>query len=223
MSWPGTRDEARGGPGPAPRQVRAESVSAPVLPLFAAPSRAGTALGAGYVDFGGYVVALTRPGRPRMPNGIECAASPAAGEACWIGGGRMLAGGLEVLPGPAWDPVPEARLRPPPPEGPVEVDVLRLAGRGDGLTPAGDDLLAGYAAALVLFGGRRGEAEAIAEVAAPRTTALSATLLRHAARGELPEPAHALLERGDPEPLLRFGHSSGRCILKGLAAGAAAC
>jgi hypothetical protein len=93
----------------------------------------------------------------------------------------------------------------------------RLAGRGPGLTPAGDDLLAGYAAGLVLWHRRHEEAQAIADAAAPLTTLLSGTLLRHAARGELPEAAHALLERGDPEPLRRFGRSSGRVLMLGLA------
>jgi hypothetical protein len=72
-------------------------------------------------------------------------------------------------------------------------------------------------AGLTLFQGRMAEARDLAATAASRTTSLSATLLRHAADGELPEPAHALLERGDPEPLRRFGQSSGRCLLLGLA------
>src|SRR5437588_64061 len=114
------------------------------------------------------------------------------------------------------DPIPTARVRLAI-EPRFQPDPERLAGRGGGLTPAGDDLLAGYAAGLVLFHGDRRAAHAIALAAAPRTTALSATLLRHAARGELPEPAHALLEHGDPNPLRTFGHSSGRALLVGLA------
>jgi hypothetical protein len=106
------------------------------------------------------------------------------------------------------------RLRADPP---LAVDPRALAGRGGGLTPYGDDVLAGYAAGLVLWRGAREAARAIVDAAAPRTTLLAATLLRHAARGELPEPAHALLERADPEPLCRFGHSSGRGLLLGLA------
>lgn len=85
------------------------------------------------------------------------------------------------------------------------LEPLRLAGRGSGLTPAGDDILAGYSAGLTLFHGLTEEAAAMAELTAPRTTALSATLVGHAARGKLPEPAHALLERGDSRPLRRFG------------------
>jgi hypothetical protein len=78
-------------------------------------------------------------------------------------------------------------------------------------------VLAGYAAGLFLWRGARVQAQAIADAAAPRTTLLAATLLRHGAHGELPGPAHALLERGDSEPLCRFGHASGRGLLLGLA------
>ncbi|MGH7902700.1 MAG: DUF2877 domain-containing protein [Candidatus Dormibacteraceae bacterium] len=204
--------------------MRVRSVSNAVLPLFRGPFCDGVGLGSGYVDFDGYVLALTRPGRPRMPNGVECGVDLAPGARCRIGGGWLVVDGHGLLPGPLWNPVPEPRVRPRPGPGPaIEFDVEQLAGRGEGLTPAGDDLLAGYAAGLVLFHGRHAEAAAIAAAAAPRTTRLAATLLRHASRGELPEPAHALLEDGDPGPLTCFGHSSGRCLLAGLAAGAAAC
>jgi hypothetical protein len=63
--------------------------------------------------------------------------------------------------------------------------VARLLGRGPGLTPAGDDVLAGFlvgARAFGLVGTEVGAA--IAALAPARTTALSAALLWHAARGE---------------------------------------
>jgi hypothetical protein len=173
-------------------------------------------LGLGYCDFDGYVVAVTPSGVPRLPNGLECDLPLASGATAWIGEGRLESGGRSVLPGPTWDPVPLPRYRLELSSDFVPDPVL-LAGRGGGLTPAGDDILAGYAAGLTLFQGRAAEARELAFVAAARTTSLSATLLQHAAEGELPEPAHALLERGDPEPLRRFGHSSGRCLLLGLA------
>ena len=155
-----------------------------------------------------------------MPNGIECDVAVTPGQTVTVGRGHLEVGDTRLLPGPLWEPVPRVRVRPPASRGPAP-DPLALAGRGEGLTPAGDDVLIGYAAGLVLFHGRRAEARGIAETAAPLTTALSVTLLRHAAEGELPEPAHALLELGDAEPLLRFGHSSGRAILAGLAVAAA--
>lgn len=195
----------------------ARSVSRALLALLRAERPvAGRALGAGYAEVAGSVLALVAPGAPRMPNGIVCDLRPAPGQPVWIGAGRVRAGGDAVGEGPAWEPVPRVRVRLGA-QPRLEVDPLALAGRGDGLTPYGDDVLAGYAAGLVLWRGDRDRAATIAHAAASRTTLLSATLLRHAARGELPEPAHALLERGDPAPLWRFGHSSGRGIMLGLA------
>jgi hypothetical protein len=101
------------------------------------------------------------------------------------------------------------------PAGPEPL-VSELAGLGPGLTPAGDDLLAGYIAGLVLLHGQRKKAIRLADDAAARTGSLSATLLRHAALGEVPEPVHALLATGDARPLLSFGHSSGAAWLRGL-------
>jgi Protein of unknown function (DUF2877) len=207
--WPGGKKWKDG-------DVRARSVSASVLPLFWGPARRGVSLGAGHLAFDNFVVSLTAPGRARMPNGVESDLVVQRGQPCWLGEGRLEAGGRVVLPGPGWDAVPATLVR-------LSVDRRfsprpdLLAGRGAGLTPSGDDLLCGYVAGLVLWHGRSEEARAIASTAAALTTLLSGTLLRHAAGGELPEPAHALLERGDPEPLRRFGHSSGRAILVGLA------
>lgn len=150
-----------------------------------------------------------------MPNGIECRLELEVGDQASIGGGRLGAGAIAVAVGPDWNPRPGTEgvraAAPGPAPNPAE-----LAGRGAGLTPDGDDLIAGYAAGLALLHGRSAEAADLAEATAARTTSLSATLLRHAARGELPEPAHAYLERGSEEELLAFGHSSGRMLLRGL-------
>lgn len=196
-------------------EIRATSVSLSVLPLLYGPLRSGRGLGHGYVDVDGYVVAFTRPGSPRMPDGIECGAIPGRGDRIRIGGGRVRVRGTTIVPGPVWDPVPRVRAWPHARRDAVP-SVRRLAGCGEGLTPSGDDLLLGFVAGLVLFRHSRGLARHIAESAARRTTALSATLLRHAARGEVPEPVHALLERGDAGPLGRWGASSGRHLLHGL-------
>lgn len=195
--------------------MRALSVSAPVLPRFARTAARGVGLGNGYVDFGDYVLAVTPPGRPRMPNGIETAVRIAKGASVSFGDGALRVNGDSVEPGAAWEPVPSVRVMPRGVSHP-RADLGSLAGRGPGLTPAGDDVLAGYVAGLVLFHGRRDEAAAIAHRASAVTTGLSATLLDHASRGELPEPAHAYLERGDAAALDAFGHSSGRCLRLGL-------
>jgi hypothetical protein len=196
--------------------VRALSTSAAVLQLLEGRRRRGVALGRGYVGLDGYCLALTAPGAPRMPNGVECELQLEAGETVLVGDGRIEAHGSTVLPGAAWNPVPEPRFRLLWPE-PVAFAPLRLVGLGPGLTPAGDDVLCGYLAGLCLFWNAGEEAAAIAGAAGPRTTALAATLLTHAACGELPEPAHAALETGDVASLHRFGHTSGRCLLFGLA------
>jgi hypothetical protein len=117
----------------------------------------------------------------------------------------------------------------------------RLLGRGPGLTPAGDDVLAGLLAATVTLapavrdGHRDGlvatahaVGERIAVTARDATTAVSAALLHHAARGEVAVPAaqvlHALTGRGDLPAaltdLLAVGSTSGRDLTLGILAGA---
>jgi hypothetical protein len=115
-----------------------------------------------------------------------------------------------------------------------------LIGKGPGLTPLGDDVLAGTLAASLLLGeatGNRslvrllaGVIPGICALARERTTALSATLLCHAGRGEVDDASAGLLRalcgRGDPEAaidsLLALGHTSGTGLATGLLAGAAA-
>jgi hypothetical protein len=104
-----------------------------------------------------------------------------------------------------------------------------LLGRGPGLTPEGDDLLAGVAAALAAA---RGPAARWPEAPSPRrlralTTPLSATLLELAAAGRVVEPIRALLdltpagERAWPAAmrrLERIGHSTGPACAAGVGA-----
>lgn len=69
-----------------------------------------------------------------------------------------------------------------------------LAGLGGGLTPAGDDFLAGVMLwAWLSHPTPASFCRALAEVAIPRTTTLSAAFLRAAARGECSASWHALL------------------------------
>jgi len=183
----------------------ARSVTPYALALLEGPRRVGRGLGHGYVEVGEDVLALTLPGRPRLPNGIECDLRVDAGERISVGGGALRTATATVTRGPLWDPRPRRRVHvriTPYPQLQAEL----LLGWGPGLTPLGDDIVVGQLARGVM---------------APRsyasTTRLSRTLLRRAELGELPEPAHALLADGDPEPLLRFGATSGRGILLGLA------
>jgi hypothetical protein len=70
----------------------------------------------------------------------------------------------------------------------------RLMGLGPGLTPSGDDVLVGIEAALYAMARPSAGflASAMGDVE-ERTTALAATLLRHAAAGEFAERLHILL------------------------------
>jgi hypothetical protein len=193
-------------------RAAAVSMSPFAAALLAGPMRDGTVLGHGHLLFGDSVVTVTRPGKPRMPNGIEAELRLVEGERVTIGVGELRAGDQVVLRGPLWNPRP--LHAPPPVREPTEMAVEELAGHGRGLTPLGDDILIGYIGGGALAGR---DMMREAELAARRTTALSATLLRLAARGELPEPAHRLVEDGDPHPLHFFGSSSGRGIELGLA------
>jgi Protein of unknown function (DUF2877) len=71
------------------------------------------------------------------------------------------------------------------PAGQVEMVAARLAGLGWGLTPAGDDWLAGMLAwAWLAHPHPQDVGAAVVAAAAPRTTTLSAAFLRSAAHGE---------------------------------------
>lgn len=109
---------------------------------------------------------------------------------------------------------------------PRSVDAL--LGLGSGLTPLGDDVLCGWLAAMVAAAHpcSAGVAERALAMADHRTTALSATLLRRAARAEVvPQFAqllHSLTARPDTVPsavhdLTRIGHTSGFGLALGLA------
>ena len=76
-----------------------------------------------------------------------------------------------------------------------------LAGLGGGLTPAGDDFLAGaMLRAWLVHPAPDRFCRAVSEAAIPRTTTLSGAFLRAAARGECSAPWHALLAALGMEP-----------------------
>ncbi len=107
-----------------------------------------------------------RPSSPtaRAGSGVACVALPAAP--------APLSVGIAALAG-----------------GRVADGVRLLAGLGDGLTPAGDDVLAGYAAARVALG----DPVSLSGAAAGRSSELGLAYLRCAERGELPDVAARLL------------------------------
>jgi len=142
------------------------------------------------------------------------------GDAPALGWRDALAAALAVVP-----PAPDA-LAPgldALAAGRPEAAVAQLAGRGEGLTPTGDDALAGYAA-------WRWASGAPVALPADRCAPLGRQYLRCAERGELPQPAAdvlAAVRAGDPAAAARrarglseWGASSGAALLWGFAAGA---
>ncbi|MDJ0924435.1 MAG: DUF2877 domain-containing protein [Acidimicrobiia bacterium] len=113
-----------------------------------------------------------------------------------------------------------------------------LLGKGSGLTPEGDDYVAGSLAALRLFGEALQLAQAerllnrvshpLTKLADVRTTTFSAALIRYGLRGQVAEPAgrliRALAGRGDiggaHTRLQDVGHSSGPALAAGIVLGA---
>lgn len=93
----------------------------------------------------------------------------------------------------------------------VREGATRLAGRGWGLTPTGDDLLVGVLYALWVWRPGSTWPALIADSAIPRTTTLSAAFLQAAAAGEATEPWHRLVA-GDGQAVAEIratGHRSG--------------
>jgi hypothetical protein len=111
--------------------------------------------------------------------------------------------------------------------GLIRDGVRRLAGRGEGLTPAGDDVLAGYAA----WRHSIGAPAPVTALAADRSSPLGRAYLRCAERGELPDAGAAMLAAlhgGDPRAaasaalaLRGWGTSSGSALVWGMCAATA--
>jgi Protein of unknown function (DUF2877) len=113
-------------------------------------------------------------------------------------------------------------------QGRIDEGVRLLAGLGEGLTPAGDDALAGYAA----WRHSTGAPARLSAAADGGSSTLGLAYIRCAERGELPDAGAMLLAAlrgGDPQAataaargLQGWGASSGAAIAWGIATGAAA-
>jgi hypothetical protein len=109
-------------------------------------------------------------------------------------------------------------------EDDIEAAARLLGGWGPGLTPAGDDVLAGIVLTLHVFGGPPSRLHRAVDVV--HSTDLSLAYLHWAARGQCIEPAHSVLaalagERGcgvDAASARLVGHgaSSGADLLLGI-------
>ncbi|MDF1594910.1 MAG: DUF2877 domain-containing protein [Acidimicrobiia bacterium] len=115
---------------------------------------------------------------------------------------------------------------------------LMLLGKGEGLTPEGDDVVAGALASHLLLGGALGRhlpyferlIRPLDDLTRTRTTSFSGALIRHALRGRVALPFAqvlcALTGRGDltsaTNRLIAVGHSSGAALAAGLWIGGSA-
>jgi hypothetical protein len=106
-----------------------------------------------------------------------------------------------------------------------------LAGRGAGLTPAGDDVLAGLLLVARMRAGPGVEARLVAVAETARTHDISRAFLAHAARGRSVAALHDLLDAAAADDaagaqeardrLARIGHTSGLDLAYGVLAGCA--
>lgn len=230
--------------------------STAVRHLLLGPPGPGRVLGAHptclYLGVGAEVVAVESADAVGLPLAVRLAADASAGpftgvrrgEPVTVGGGMLVLGTLTVRVARWWAPrrprpgldlarlvaVERALARHPAPV-PVDAAPADLLGRGPGLTPAGDDVLAGLLVALHHAPALRdGVAGQVLRRAARRTTALSAGLLRLAAAGHgvpaLLDLADVLAGHGPADRvgaaldrLLAVGHSSGTALAWGLSRG----
>lgn len=127
---------------------------------------------------------------------------------------------------PVRSPLPGTGLRPAPglPDAVTPAAVAGLVGRGEGLTPLGDDVLCGWLALHRAAGAPTPGVDAAVLAHLHRTTLLSAELLRCALRGEVvPQFAALVTALGTPaEPaalaaLTAVGHTSGAAMVHGAA------
>ena len=147
---------------------------------------------------------------PRLPERL------AADAAAWHGMADPVDPELDGV----WDAVTGDVRR-----GDLAAAARRLQGRGAGLTPSGDDMLAGMLLVCAMDPACRGALGRLARSA--RTTALSSAYLRWAAEGQSIQPAHTLLDAaadGDPNAMGRaarslaaVGATSGRALIAGVA------
>lgn len=180
-------------------------------------------VGAGVVQVGAARIQLVRLTSVRAPTGLAPDADAVERLARRLGDRRNSSVDSALRSLPLLD-VAAAR----PAAGVVD----GLLGTGPGLTPAGDDVLAGYLVGGWCFGLDLGPLPAAVLEAAPtRTTDLSAALLRCASRGEsipqVDQLARALTGDGPEGTLeaaltavLEVGHSSGAALATGVLAAA---
>lgn len=227
------------------------AASTGVRGLLSGPVRRGRVVGVhrscAYVLVGAELVALETADALGLPCavrlGADRAQAPLAAvrrdDAAEVGDGVLRAGPVTVRVTRWWAPrlprhgAPGERvaelaglLEEHPCPVDVDAGVAELVGLGPGLTPAGDDVLAGLLVGLFHHPALRDPlAEEATALAPTRTNALSAALLRHAAAGHsvpaVADVADALAGHRRDLPaavarLVAVGHSSGTALAHGL-------
>jgi hypothetical protein len=201
-------------------------------PLVGVPAGAPAEVGGGRIVVGDLAVSAAAWWNPRpklpslrpalLPEGVRQLRNALYGDG--VPHSSFTLPGLPVGPGG-----PLAALRGAVRRADLEAALrtaTRLIGLGPGLTPAGDDVMAGTIAGLVLLGHPSADrfAAGVYALAAGRTTELSRALLRHAAcgrvSGEFAAVLYALVGEGPLAPavarLLATGATSGRAMTLGL-------
>jgi hypothetical protein len=166
------------------------------------------------------VLCVGLPSAVRLPNMLV---SPVLATApLRVGAGALRAGDESWRVGRWWQP-PRPHAPAARPRLGCDLDPPALVGRGPGLTPAGDDVLAG-----ALVAGRAVRHPRLATwrsatrdvLRARRTTAVSRGLLHHALDGWATPELAAYVEQPGPGPartrLLAVGHSSGAALADGV-------
>lgn len=233
--------------------ILAGAASTALRDVLSGPLRSARVLGVHpscvYLLAGSELLALETSDALGLPCAVRLAAARADGpfagvrrdDAAEVGEGHLRAGPVTVRVARWWAPrAPRAGRSAARNErmadllaghpAPVRVDggVGDLLGLGPGLTPAGDDVLAGLLVGLHHRPDLRDPlAEEVARLAPTRTTALSAALLRHAAVGHaapsVTSVADALTGAGQDGDLdaalgrlLAVGDTSGTALAHGL-------
>ncbi|MGY1847161.1 MULTISPECIES: DUF2877 domain-containing protein [unclassified Blastococcus] len=201
-------------------------------PLTGLPAGAPAEVGAGRIVVGDLAVSASAwwDPRPRLPGGRPALLPEGVRQLRTALYGEGVPHSAFTLPGlPTGPGGPLAALRGAVRRADLEAALrtaTRLIGLGPGLTPAGDDVVAGTIAGLVLLGHPAAErfAAGVCSLAGGRTTELSRALLRHAAAGQVSGEYAAVL-RGlvGERPLgpaigrlLATGATSGRAMALGL-------